>query len=279
MKKFVKYLKIMLPVAILMIFVSACKKNAATIKPKVKSASVTLKAAVHKTGYKSTASLKGITFPIKGGTLVLSSAEISFGNVNIQENTGYDGQYSGGSSAGGPDNGSSKETSDSGDIVIPGPFAYNMSSDTATLGNVKLYPGTFKKVDLTFIPNNSTAFQGNSIVIKGIFKSATGTATPFVLQSKFAGQIELNLTKTITVSANSNVSVAIVFDFSKWMKSLDFGTAIQTAGTILIDANHNTKLAGNFEAALSQQGADLNEQHGDTTGTDTGTDTHDSSSD
>ena len=279
MKKIGKYLKIMLPVAILMIFVSACQKNAATTSPKVKSASVTLKAAVHKTGYKSTASLQGITFPVKGGKLLLSSAMVSFGHVNIQENTGNDGQYTGGSTAGGPDNESSKETSDSGNIVIPGPFAYNMSSDTATLGNVKLYPGTFKKVDLTFIPNNSTAFQGNSIVIKGTFQPTTGTAVPFVLQSKFAGQIELKLAKTITVSANSTVSVAIVFNFNNWMGTLNFGTAAITNGTILIDATHNALLLSNFKAALNQHGADLNEEHGSTTGPDTGTDTHDSSSD
>jgi len=271
MKKIMKYLKIMLPAAILMIFVSACQKNTAnTTSPKVKSAAVTLKAAVHKTGYKSTATLKGITFPVKGGKLVLSSALVSFGNVNIQENTGHDGQYTGGSS---------KETSDSGNIVIPGPFAYNMSSDTAILGNVKLYPGTFKKVDLTFIPNNSTAFQGNSIVMKGTFQPATGAAVPFVLQSKFAGQIELKLAKTITVSANSTVSVAIVFNFNNWMGTLDFAAAAKTSGTILIDATHNAALLGNFKAALTQHGADLNEEHGSTTGPDTGTDTHDSSSD
>jgi len=279
MKKIMKYLKIMLPVTILMIFISACQKNAAITKPKVKSAAVTLKATVHKTGYKSTASLKGITFPVKGGNIVLSSAQVSFGNVNIQENTGYDGQYTGGSTAGGPDNESSKETIDSGNIIIPGPFAYNMSSDTATLGNVKLYPGTFKKVDLTFIPNNSTAFQGNSIVIKGTFKPTSGTLVPFVLQSKFVGQIELKLAKTITVSANSTVSVAIVFNFNNWMGTLDFATVAKTNGTILIDATHNTKLLGNFKAALTQHGADLNEEHGSTTGPDTGTDTNDSSND
>ncbi len=274
MKKIVKYLKFILPAAAILIFVSSCKKNIATTKL-VKSATITLKAAVQKTYYKSIVSLKGITIPVKGGTLALSSAHVSFGNINIQENTGNDGQYTGGSTAGGPDNESSKEMSDSGDIVLPGPFAYNMSTDTAILGKVKLYPGTFKKVDLTFMPNSNTVFQGNSIVIKGTFTPVSGSSVPFVLQSKFAGQIELNLTKTITVSANSTVSVAIVFDFSKWMGNLDFGTASQTAGTILIDATHNPKLSGNFEAALSQHGADLNEEHG----TSTGTDTSDSSSD
>ena len=227
MKKIVKYLKFILPAAAILIFVSSCKKNIATTKL-VKSATITLKAAVQKTYYKSTASLKSITIPVKGGTLALSSAHVSFGNVNIQENTGNDGQYTGGSTAGGPDNESSKEMSDSGDIVIPGPFAYNMSTDTVTLGKVKLYPGTFKKVDLTFMPNSNTVFQGNSIVIKGTFTPVSGSSVPFVLQSKFAGQIELNLTKTITVTANSTVSVAIVFDLSKWMGNLDFGTASQT---------------------------------------------------
>lgn len=276
MKKLMSKLIIVLPVFALILLAGACQKSTST---KVKSATVTLKAVVKKPFNKSTTSLKGLTIPVKGGTLALSSASVSFGNVNIQENTGNDGQNTGGSTAEGADNESSKDSTDFGDIVLPGPFTYDMSTDTAILGKVQLYPGTFKKVDLTFIPNTNTVFQGNSIVIKGTFTPSTGISVPFILQSKFAGQIELNLTKTITVSANSTVSVAIVFDFSKWMGSLDFGTATQTTGTILIDANHNAKLSGNFEAALSKQGADLNEQHGDTTSTDTGTDTHDSSSD
>lgn len=270
MKMLVKFLKVVLPVAGIMIYVSACQKNTA---PKVKSATVIFKAAAKKVNNKSTASLSGLSFSVKGGTLTLSSANVSFGNVNIQENTGNDGQgqYTGGSTAEGSDNESSKDSTDLGDIVLPGPFTYDMSTDTATLGKVQLYPGTFKKVDLTFMPNNNNLFAGNSIVIKGTFTPNAGISVPFTLQSKFAGQVELKLTKAITVSTNSKVSVAIVFDFSKWMGNLDFGTATQTAGTILINANHNTGLLSNFKTALSQQGADLNEEHGGTSGSDSET--------
>jgi len=171
----------------------------------------------------------------------------------------------------GPDNETGKESADSSDVVLPGPFTYQLSSDTVTLGKVQFYPGTFKKVDLTFIPNNNTLFAGNSIVIKGTFTPNAGISVPFTLQSKFTGQVELKLTKAITVSTNSNVTAAVVFDFSKWMGNMDFATATQTAGNILIDANHNTGLLSNFKTALSQQGADLNEEHGDTSGSDSET--------
>jgi hypothetical protein len=262
MKRLVKYLKVILPVAGIMILVSACQKNSAT---KIKSVTATFKAAAQKTSSKSTLNMNNLIIPVKGGSLNLSSALLNFGNVTIQENSGNDGQNTGGSTADGKDNETSKDKSDSGDIVLAGPFTYNLSSDTVTLGQVQLYPGTFKKVDLSFILNNDTNFQGNSIVLKGTFTPGSGTAIPFILKSKFAGQIELNLTKAITVSANSKVSIAIVFDFSKWMTNLDFGTATQTAGTIIIDVNHNTVLSNSFESALSQQGAELDEEHGDTT--------------
>jgi len=76
MKKLVKFLKVVLPVASILIFVGACQKNTA---PKVKSATVIFKAAAKKINNKSTASLSGLSFSVKGGTLTLSAANVSFG--------------------------------------------------------------------------------------------------------------------------------------------------------------------------------------------------------
>ncbi len=274
MKKLV--LRIVLPAVALIFLVSACRKSVSTTPAKVKSATVTFKATAAKTVFKSAVAANGMLITVKGGTIDLTSAWIYFGRINIQENTGNENQQTGGA-----DHESSTENkaNDSADIYLPGPYVFNVLSDTITLSNVQVYPGTFKKVDLTFIVNNDSVFRGNSIVFKGRFTPTSGIAIPVVLQSKFAGKTELRLAKVITVSANSKVSLSIVFNLNKWLNALDLTTVTQTSGVILIDATHNQGQLKSFEAALSDQGADLNEEHGDTAGTDTGTDTHDSSSD
>lgn len=278
MKKLVISSKIVLPAVALIFLVSACRKSAPTIPAKVKSATVTFKVTAAKTVFKSTVAANGTLITVKGGTIDLTSAWIYFGQINIQENTGNENQQTGGA-----DHESSTETkaNDSADIYLPGPYAFNVLSDTITLRNVQVYPGTFKKVDLTFIPKNDTVFNGNSIVIKGWFTAAGGSAVQVVLQSKFAQQIELKLAKGITVTANSKVSLSIVFNLNKWLNTIDLTKATKTSGKILIDATHNQGMLKNFEAALSNQGMEINEDHGDTSsGSDNGTETgSDSSSD
>jgi len=247
----------------------ACRKSVSTIPAKVKSATVTFKATAAKTVFKSIVAANGTLITVKGGTIDLTSAWIYFGQIDIQEDTGNESQQTGGA-----DHKSSTETeaNDSADIYLPGPYAFNVLSDTITLSNVQVYPGTFKKVELTFIPKNDTIFDGNSIVIKGWFTAAGGSAVPVVLQSKFAQQIELKLAKGITVTANSKVSLSIVFNLNKWLNTLDLTTATQTSGVILIDATHNQSQLKSFEAALSDQGADLNEEKGGDSGSDSGSD-------
>lgn len=272
MKKIVTSLKIVIPAVALIFFVSSCKKNSTSL-PGVKSATVVFKAAAKSTAYKSTKTT--VTIPVKGGNMDLSSAWINFGKVNIQENTGHDGQ----STSEGTDSESTTETKDSTEIYLPGPYAFNILSDTITLSNVQVYPGTFKKVDLTFIPKTDSVFNGNSIVIKGQFTPTGGVAIPIVLKSKYAHQVELKLAKGITVTANSKVSLAIVFNLNKWLTSIDLTSATQTSGSILIDGTHNYKLLQAFEGALSNQGMDLNEEHGSHTESGTGTDSSSDSSD
>jgi len=274
MRKLLISLKVVVSVLLIVFAVSSCKKNVTTT-PKVKSSSVTFKATLSKTILKTTA---GVLIPIKGGNLEITAAWTNFGNVNIQENSGFDGQQTGGTT-GGSDNESSTETKDSANIYLPGPYAFNVVSDTITLTQVQVFPGTFKKVDLTFMVKNDAVFNGNSIVIKGQFKPTNGAAVSLVLNSKFARQIELKLAKGITVTANSKVSLAIVFSLNKWLGAVDFTKATQTSGAIIIDAAHNTSLLKAFEAALSNQnqGMELNEGYGSST--DTGTETSDSSGD
>lgn len=264
MKQLVMKLKIFVPVLLIILVANACKKSSAPAN-KVKSASITLKATSVKPAYKNTAAGAGISFPVKNGTLEISSAWVNFGNVNLQENTGNDGegQYNGGSTST-SDNESSSQTADSSNIVLPGPYALNVATDTITLSQVQVFPGTFKKVDLTFMVKNDTVFKGNSIVIKGQFKATSGATFPFMLESKFAKQIELKLAKGITVSANSKVSIAIVFSLNKWLSTIDLTQAVQTNGVILIDTTHNQAILNTFESALSgaNQGIELNEEHG-----------------
>lgn len=279
MKKLVISLKIVLPAVALIFLVSACNKSSSTPPARVKSATVTFKATAKKTAYKSTSAMKGISIPVKGGALGLKEAWINFGHVDIQENTGNDGQYTG--NTGGVDTPSSTtETKDSADIYLPGPYAFNVLSDTITLSNVKVFPGTFKKVNLTFMVKNGSVFNGHSIVIKGSFTPTGGTVVQVELQSKFAQQVELKLAKGITVTANSKVSLSIVFNLNKWLNAIDLTKATKTSGKILIDATHNQGMLKNFEAALSNQGMEINEDHGDTSpGSDNGTETGGDSSD
>lgn len=269
-------IKLKFPVLVLFIILgaNACKKSSVPAN-KVKSASITLKATSVRPTYKSTTVSTGISFPIKSGTLEISSAWVNFGNVNLQENTGNDGegQFNGGSTST-SGNESSTQTSDSSNVILPGPYALNIATDTITLSQVQVFPGTFKKVDLTFMVKNDTGFKGNSIVIKGQFKPTTGATLPFILESKFAKQIELKLTNGITVSANSKVSIAIVFSLNKWLGTIDLTQAVQTSGIILIDNTHNQGTLKTFESALSSsnQGMELNEEHGTSTAADSSSD-------
>ena len=269
-------IKLKFPVLVLFIILgaNACKKSGVPAN-KVKSASITLKATSVRPAYKSTTVSTGISFPIKSGTLEISSAWINFGNVNLQENTGNDGegQFNGGSTST-SGNESSTQTSDSSNVILPGPYALNIATDTITLSQVQVFPGTFKKVDLTFMVKNDTGFKGNSIVIKGQFKPTIGATLPFILESKFAKQIELKLTNGITVSANSKVSIAIVFSLNKWLGTIDLTQAVQTSGMILIDNTHNQGTLKTFESVLSSanQGVELNEEHGTSSTTDSSSD-------
>ncbi len=277
MKKSVTSLKIVLPAIALIFLVSACRKSTSTTPVKVKSAKVTFKVAAVKTSSKSAAATHVTAINVKGGTINLASAWVSFGQINIQENTGNDNQQTGGADK---ESSTGTEANDSADIFLPGPYAFNVVSDTLTLSQVQVFPGTFKKVDLKFLVKNDTLFNGNSIVIKGQFKPTSGSAVNLVLRSKFAQQIELKLAKGITVAANSKVSMSIVFTLNKWVASLDLTKATLTSGSIIIDAAHNKLLLRSFETALSNanEGMQLNEEYGSSTGTDTATDAGDNSS-
>ena len=145
-----------------------------------------------------------------------------------------------------------KEDSGNDDVILQGPYTIEISNAIASLDKVDVFPGTYKKVDLTFQTSDSKTLNGHSIIITGYYINADGSTLPFTLSSDFTKQIQLSLVNDgVTVSENSTVSILIVFDANTWLSVLDFADAHITNGEITIDNNNNTSLLNAFEANLS----------------------------
>jgi hypothetical protein len=242
------YLTFLILLAGLLFTLTACKKSN-TFTPQ----SSVLK--VNAVGYKSGTSLGPI--PVTGGVLNLATALVNIGNVQIEENSGNDVQQTGeNGSDGGNDNGGGSEgggsESDNSDIYLAGPFGLDISSGQASIGQVSVYPGTFKKVNFSFQPSSTEGFNGQSIVVTGQYNITGGGSIPFTINSLYSLHIQSPLANNgVTVLNNSTVDISIVFDLTAWLSDLDFANAQVTNGNILIDANNNTNLLSAFEAYLS----------------------------
>ncbi len=222
---------------------SACKKNVSTQKS-------------------STLSVKAVAkvLAVKGGALSIKTADVNIANLQIEENSGNDGQNVGGgdNESGGKDaeGGTDVEggnENDNGDIVLAGPYSLDIASGSATIGQVSIYPGTFKKVDLDFQTSSSSTHNGSSIFITGTYTDNSGTIVPFKIYSSFAQQVKLPFAGNgITVAANSTLTIDIVFDVNAWLTGLNFSSATITNGEIVINSTNNTTLLTTFESNLSK---------------------------
>jgi len=130
----------------------------------------------------------------------------------------------------------------------------DISSGEAFIDSVAVYPGTFKKVDFTFMINTAPPFNGKTIVIGGEFAPTNGTTSlDFTLKSEFNQEIQSHIAGNgITVANNVTVAVVVTFDLAGWFDNVDFGSAQVVNGEILIDNAHNTALLSAFEDNLSQ---------------------------
>lgn len=232
--------------------ISGCKKNSPNSSNSLYKSST---AEMNATSSLSTANTPLSDIHVGGGSLNLRTAWINIANLRIEENSGFDSEQEGehrDGDQGGSDN-ESEDTSDSPDVTAPGPFSLDISNGQALIGSFAVYPGTFKKVDFTFMPNSNDPFYGKSIVIGGEFISNTGTVWPLTLMSNFSKQIKTQIAGGgITVPDNSTVKVNVVFNLVGWFGNIDFSTAQSSNGQILINGSENLALLVAFEANLDK---------------------------
>lgn len=238
-----KSLKMISVIVLLLALASlnSCKK---TTSPIAKSATIKLK-AVTGLNLKSNQSYN------------VTSANISISNIKIEENSGNDGENVGSDTNnenerndGADTNDNSGGETENGDIILTGPYTLDIISGSASIGQVNVYPGTFKKVDFNF--QGSDALNGNSIIISGKYTFTDGTVTPFTINSAFSQMVQMPLSGNgVTVVENSSVIIDIVFDTNAWLNGINFESATVTNKQIIIDNNNNTKLLSTFEANLS----------------------------
>ena len=185
----------------------------------------------------------------------LNSVKISIANLTIEENSGNDVNQQGNFNNGGTDTVSEgKEIAgvENSDVLLPGPYVLDVIDGKLTIGQVSVYPGTFKKVDFTFLINNDVTFGGNSIIVSGNYQKTDGTVLPVVLKSDFNQQVQLPLANGgLIAAANSTVGLSIVLDIPAWINSLNLSSAIVTNNEILIDKTNNPDFLKLFEANLT----------------------------
>ncbi len=235
-------------VMVTMLF-SSCK-NEASGTP----GTLQLKATTPKLFLKS-----GVLASVGGATITLDAAKVEIKNLRVEENSGNDVQNQSGGQSGSTGNDgkeatektSTAETGSAGDLLLSGPYLLDIINGSASIDQVTVLPGTYKKVNFDFYAGNEN--NGHSIVISGTFTNASGATVPFTLVSDASNAIQLPLSGTgISVSSGGTATISIVFDVNNWLNKLDFNTAIQSNGQITISNTENTQLYQAFLATLAQ---------------------------
>ncbi len=184
------------------------------------------------------------------GEVQLSSFKINLSKVTLQENSGFDGEQQGDNNDGENETGG-RET-ETPDIVLNGPLSFEIASGSVQIGNIDVYPGVFKKVDLSFTPSTNSPFDNNSIIVVGNYRKQTGEVIPFTIRSKFSQTFETVIANGgITINSNSTVSVTILFNFETIFNNVNFSSAVITNGQIVIDEQNNMTLLQAFEKNLN----------------------------
>lgn len=185
----------------------------------------------------------------------LNSVKISIANLIVEENSGNDVEQQGDHNDGDGDNENNDkegQNAENADVSLPGPYILDVIDNIVIIDKVDVYPGTFKKVDFTFLANDEAGFEGNSIIVNGSYQKADGTVIPVILKSGFDKQVQLPLADGgIIVAANSTVTLSIVLDISAWINNLDLSSAVISNNEILIDKTNNQELLTLFEANLT----------------------------
>ena len=231
-------------IVMVMLIFSSCKNESSgapgTLLLKASSRSQVLKSAT-------------IT-SINGASITLDAAKVEIRNLRIEENSGNDnqsGDQSGKDGKDGNEKSSKSESGDAGDILLPGPYLLDILSGTASIDQVTVTPGTYKKVDFEFF--TGTENNSHSIVLSGTYTNAKGIVIPFILTSEFAETLQLPLAGNgIEVNSGSITSISILLDVNNWLNQLDFSTANLSNGKISINKDENTGLYLAFIAALSK---------------------------
>ena len=237
-------------IAIILFLASGCAKDNSSL---TKSSQLAVNLSTSKSSILNSAGTKGSTAGANGFTL--NSVKVSIADLIIEENSGNDVEQQGNYNDSGSDseNNNSKETDvENTDIKLPGPYILDVVDGKLTIDQVSVYPGTFKKVDFTFLVSNDAAFGGNSIVVKGSYQKPDGTVLPLVLKSDFSQQVQLQLADGgIVVASNSSAAISIVLDIPSWINSIDLSSAVVTNNVIMIDKTINQDLLKLFEANLA----------------------------
>ena len=191
---------------------------------------------------------------VNGASITLDGATVEIKNLRIEENSGNDNQNGDQSGNDGKDSNeknSKSEAGDAGDILLPGPYLLDILSSTASIDQVTVQPGTYKKVDFEFFAGSENS--SHSIVLSGTYTNTQGIAIPFILNTEFAETVQLPLAGSgIQVSSGSISSISILFDINNWLNKLDFSTANQSNGQININKDENSGLYLAFLSALSK---------------------------
>lgn len=222
---------------------SSCKNDASEAP-----GTLQLKAGSQNQGLKS-ASITSVN-----GSILLNAATVEIKNLRVEENSGNDIQ-NGDQSADANDNekekSSKSENNEGGDLMLSGPYLLDILNGSASIDQVTVQPGTYKKVDFDFFagPENSN----HSIELSGIFTNAQGIAIPFTLTSEFAETVQLPLAGNgVQVSSGGLSTISILFDVNNWLGKLDLNTATPDNGHISITKDKNTGLYIAFLSELSK---------------------------
>ncbi|MFC1618815.1 PepSY-like domain-containing protein [Candidatus Neomarinimicrobiota bacterium] len=210
-------------------------------------------------------------FPVSGGTIDITMARVNIADLVIEENSGdeseaddgevdeddnqddvqsgFDGEFEGEDG----DDDEDHEDDDEDDVLLPGPYALDISDGVAEIATVEVGTGTYRKVDFSFSPLVDLPFDGYSILIDGTFTPDGGAGMPFSLKSTYSDEVQCQIADSgITVDANMTVPVVVIFDVGSWLGDVDFSLATIVDNAIAINPSANQNLLTAFEANLAE---------------------------
>jgi hypothetical protein len=190
---------------------------------------------------------------IDGSFITLKSVQVEVMNLRIEGNSLPNNQKNIQSGDSGLRLGidEKNEFGNTADSLLTGPYLLDIFNGTASIDEVPIQPGAYKKVEFEFFagPDNNN----HSLALSGTFTNAQGVPVPFTLTSEFSEIIHLPLVgRGLKVNSGNIISITILFDVSTWLNKLDFNTANQTNGKICITKEENRELYNAFLAQVSQ---------------------------